>query len=144
MGVDVLGADVTHHLVKFALVIKLSYAFVTSSVDAHAVPVPDAVPPSVTSLDVPHTLATPPPAQVCGDVHVPQLVTVRWTPQLSLAVTCPQFLASREQNAASLSGVHDAPPSNIWSSVSCVVPVLPLFAVMRRRNCWYAVLFVKL
>jgi hypothetical protein len=61
-------------------------------------------------LDEPQTFAVPPPAQVAGDVQLPQLDTVREVPQLSFAVTLPQFLARRLQNAASVSGVH-APPS---------------------------------
>src|SRR5438552_3396565 len=43
---------------------------------------------------------------VCGEVHEPHDVTVRAVPQLSLALTVPQFLPSRAQNAGSLSGVH--------------------------------------
>ena len=61
------------------------------------------------SAEQPHTLAVPPPAHVWGDVHVPQELTVRDVPQLSLAVTPPQFTPSREQNAVSVSGVHDEP-----------------------------------
>ena len=44
--------------------------------------------------------------QLCGEVQVPQLDTVRGVPQLSLAVTAPQVFASREQNAVFVSGVH--------------------------------------
>jgi hypothetical protein len=47
----------------------------------------------------PQTFAVPPPPHVCGVVHVPQLVTVRIEPQLSAAVTLPQFLPRRVQNA---------------------------------------------
>lgn len=35
------------------------------------------------SVTHPQTFAFPPPPQVCGDVQVPQLVTLRWAPQLS-------------------------------------------------------------
>jgi hypothetical protein len=49
----------------------------------------------------PQTFAVPPPAQVCGAPHVPHEGTVRDAPQLSLAVTLPQFLPSREQKFAS-------------------------------------------
>ena len=41
-------------------------------------------------------------------MQLPQLLTVRLAPQLSVPVTLPQFLASREQKAASLSGVQAA------------------------------------
>ena len=41
-------------------------------------------------------------------MQLPQL-TVRLFPQLSALVTLPQFLARREQNAPSVSGVQDAP-----------------------------------
>ena len=51
----------------------------------------------------------PPPPQVAGDVQVPHELTVREVPQLSFAVTEPQFLPRREQKAASVSGVHDPP-----------------------------------
>jgi hypothetical protein len=54
----------------------------------------------------PHTLAVPPPPQVCGDVQVPHELTVRDVPQLSLAVTLPQFLPRREQNAVLVSGAQ--------------------------------------
>jgi hypothetical protein len=53
----------------------------------------------------PQRLAVPPVPQPLGVEHVPQ-VTVRAVPQLSAAVTDPQFFPSREQNAASLSLVH--------------------------------------
>ena len=62
------------------------------------------------SAEQPQTLALPPPAHVCGEVHVPHELTVRDVPQLSLAVTPPQFLPSREQNAVSVSGLHDELP----------------------------------
>jgi hypothetical protein len=57
----------------------------------------------------PHTFATPPPAQVCGGVQLPQFATVRILPQLSFAVKLPQLLPVREQNAGSVSGVHGVP-----------------------------------
>jgi hypothetical protein len=44
--------------------------------------------------------------QVCGEVQVPQLLTVRGVPQLSFAVTAPHVLPSREQNAVFDSGVQ--------------------------------------
>ena len=46
----------------------------------------------------PQTFVVPPPPQVCGVLHEPQL-TVREDPQLSLAVTLLQFLFRRVQNA---------------------------------------------
>jgi hypothetical protein len=66
---------------------------------------------------VPQTFAEIPPPQVSGAVHVPHS-TVRAAPQLSLAVTEPQFAATREQSAASSSGVHPhlfgtAPPPHV-------------------------------
>ena len=61
------------------------------------------------SPEPPQTLEVPPPPQVAGEVHVPHEATVRDVPQLSVAVRLPQFLPSREQNAASVSGVHDEP-----------------------------------
>jgi hypothetical protein len=64
--------------------------------------VQNAVSPSYVQ---PHTFAAPPPAQVCGAVHTPQLA-VRDAPQLSLEVTLPQFLPSPAQNAAVLCAVQ--------------------------------------
>jgi hypothetical protein len=55
----------------------------------------------------------PPPPQVCGEVQVPQELTVREVPQLSLAVTEPQVLPRREQNAVLLSAVHVLPPVQV-------------------------------
>ena len=46
------------------------------------------------------------PLQVCADVHVPQLATVREVPQLSAAVTVPHVLLSREQNAVFVSALQ--------------------------------------
>jgi hypothetical protein len=46
-------------------------------------------------------------AQVCGMVQVPQLATVRMTPQLSLAVTWPHVLPRRAQKVGLSSGVHE-------------------------------------
>jgi hypothetical protein len=61
----------------------------------------------------PHTLAETAP-HVCGEVHVPHDATDRVTPQLSWAVTPPQFFPSRVQNVASASPVQPhtfaAPP----------------------------------
>jgi hypothetical protein len=54
----------------------------------------------------PHALAVPPPAQVCGGVHEPHDGTVRDAPQLSAAVTLPQFFPSRVQKVALSSAVH--------------------------------------
>jgi hypothetical protein len=89
--------------------------------------------------DVPHTFAVPPPPQVCGAVHEPHELTVRDVPQLSFAVTMPQFFPRRAQNEPSVSGVHETALPNIWISASCSRVVAPLLAVMRRRYCWYAV-----
>jgi hypothetical protein len=54
----------------------------------------------------PHTFAVPAPPQVCGVEHVPHEATVRPVPQLSVPITWPQFLPTREQNAVSLSAVQ--------------------------------------
>jgi hypothetical protein len=75
-------------------------------------------------------------------VHVPQEFTVRLTPQLSSAVTVPQFFPSREQNVAFDSGPQPSAP-NIWISASCKRAVEPLFAVNRKRYCWYAVVLLS-
>jgi hypothetical protein len=70
----------------------------------------------------PHTLVVPPPPQLWGAVHVPHEVTVRDVPQLSLAVTVPQFFPSRVQNAASASAVQPhtlavPPPAHVCGEV---------------------------
>jgi hypothetical protein len=62
------------------------------------------------------TLGVPAPPQVCGATHVPQL-TVRRLPQLSRALTVPQFLPRREQNRALLSRVHAERRSPLVGSV---------------------------
>src|SRR5262245_13961878 len=111
-GVDVLGAEVTHHFVKLPLVIRLSYALMGVSVVAlQGVPVAATVPPSVRSglLLLPHMLGVPPPPQVWGAVQVPHDETVRAAPQLSVPVTLPQFSPRRAQNALLLSGVQPPP-----------------------------------
>src|SRR5436853_63276 len=54
----------------------------------------------------PQTLATPPPAQLSGLVQVPQLCTVRITPQLSGPLKVPQFLLSLAQRSAPVSGIQ--------------------------------------
>lgn len=43
---------------------------------------------------------------ICVDEQVPQEATVRAVPQLSFALTAPQFLPRREQNEASVSGAQ--------------------------------------
>jgi hypothetical protein len=58
------------------------------------------------SLGQAHWLAMPAPPQVWGAVQAPQLATVRMRPQLSVAVTAPQTLPCRVQNAASVSGAQ--------------------------------------
>lgn len=58
--------------------------------------------------------------QVCGMVQLPQLATVRMTPQLSFAVTWPQVLPRREQNVGLSSGVHDG------QTFGVVAPQVPL------------------
>jgi hypothetical protein len=54
----------------------------------------------------PHTFAEPAPPQVAGLVQAPHATLVRVEPQLSAAVTEPQFFPSREQNVVSDSGVQ--------------------------------------
>src|SRR5258707_1416141 len=100
MGVATLGTPNTHHFEKFAGVISLSNALVTSSASLQACPVPSADPPSVLSrlAGSPHTLARPSPPHDSGCVHLPHR-TVRKVPQLSLAVTVPPFLPLRPQNS---------------------------------------------
>jgi hypothetical protein len=72
----------------------------------------------------PHTLSLPPPPQVTpGPLHVPQLSTLRSTPQLSLPLALPQLTSRRLQNAAMGSGVHPhtfgfPPPPQVWSALS--------------------------
>jgi hypothetical protein len=65
--------------------------------------VQNAVSVSATQFTGPHTL---PALQTSGAVHDPQEATVRLVPQLSAAVTLPQFLPSRLQNAVFVSGEH--------------------------------------
>lgn len=50
-----------------------------------------------------HTLVAP---HVSGVTHVPHEATVRVTPQLSVAVTAPQFFPFRVQNAAFVSAAQ--------------------------------------
>jgi hypothetical protein len=81
----------------------------------------------------PQTLVAPAPAHVRGAVQVPHDVTVRCVPQLSAAVTDPQFFASRVQNAGSVSAVHPQafatpPPPQVLGAVQlphCNVPWHP-------------------
>jgi hypothetical protein len=54
----------------------------------------------------PQTLVVPAPPHVCGIAHVPQLMTLRGAPQLSVPETAPQFLPSLAQKAVSLSCVQ--------------------------------------
>jgi hypothetical protein len=68
---------------------------------------------SAVQLPPPQTLAVPPPPHVAGEVQDPHELTVREVPQLSLAVTEPQFLPRREQNAASVSAVQPPPPVQV-------------------------------
>jgi hypothetical protein len=65
--------------------------------------------------------------QVCGEVQVPQELTVLKVSQLSLAVTPPQFLPNLLQKVAFVSGVHDAqcPKSQICGEVQ-----VPQFTVL--------------
>jgi hypothetical protein len=70
--------------------------------------VPHALPSRVQNAEsasgtqaVPHTLGVPPPPHVIDIVHVPQFVTVRIAPQLSVAVTLPHVLLSRAQKTTS-------------------------------------------
>jgi hypothetical protein len=106
----------THHFEKAAAVIKLSYALSSVSVAVlHVVAFVVTVPPSVRSppFELLHTPSVPPPPHTAGEVHVPHDDRVRVVPQLSAAVTPPQFLPTREQNAASVSGVHVETPQTL-------------------------------
>jgi hypothetical protein len=59
------------------------------------------------SVVQPQTLTAPPPPHVTPvPLHVPHEATVLLSPQLSVAVTLPQFLPSRAQNAVSVSAVQ--------------------------------------
>src|SRR5438128_1510522 len=58
----------------------------------------------------PHTFAVVKP-QESGPAQVPQEDTVRLVPQLSAAVTDPQFLALRVQNAPFASGAQPQTPA---------------------------------
>ena len=77
----------------------------------------------------PHTLAVPPPPQVCGEMQLPQLETVRVLPQLSVAVTFPQFFPNRWQKAlfdSTLQGTQLEPeqtlPARHWPDPQQLVP----------------------
>jgi hypothetical protein len=64
------------------------------------------------STGQPHTFAVPAPPHVTPvPEHVPHDATVRDIPQLSAAVTLPQFLPSREQKAVSVSGMQQTLPT---------------------------------
>src|SRR5262245_37303606 len=63
---------------------------------------------AVPTTGPPQTLTLPPPPHVLGCTQVPQLAIVRIWPQLSLAVTLPQFLPSIEQSAVSDAAVQPA------------------------------------
>jgi hypothetical protein len=58
----------------------------------------------------PHIPGVPPPPQVCGALQLPQLDTVRITPQLSAPVNGPHVLPRREQNAVLDSPVQPHTP----------------------------------
>jgi hypothetical protein len=120
----------------------------------HATPVPAHVPHDATVRDVPQlsaattlpqflprraqnaasasavqpqTLFTAPPPHVTPvPLHVPHEGTVREAPQLSFAVTGPQFAPTRTQNAASSSAVQphtpDSPPPPQATPVPAHVP----------------------
>jgi hypothetical protein len=64
---------------------------------------PSRVQNAVSLSTHPHLLVTPPPPQVLGELQVPQLVTVRALPQLSVPLAAPQSMPSRVQNVASVS-----------------------------------------
>src|SRR5688572_13510337 len=67
-----------------------------------------AVPPRGLCTPPPQTPAVPPPPQTWGEMQLPQVATVRALPQLSVVVKPPQFLPSRVQMLASLSGLQVA------------------------------------
>lgn len=69
----------------------------------------------------PQTLAAPPPPQVWGDVHVPQ-VAVRETPHASTPKIVPHVAVLDAQKAASVGEVHPhalgvPPPPQVWGEV---------------------------
>ena len=77
-------------------------------------------PPEPPEPPVPHTFATPAPPQVAGAVQAPQELSIRGVPQLSVALTLPQFFPRREHKLASLSGVHVMPPQAASVSVGAI------------------------
>src|SRR5512140_96644 len=88
-----------------------------------------AVPPYGVSVQpVTHTFAV----QMSDPVHVPHDATVRLVPQLSLAVTLPQFLPSRVQNATSLSAVqpHTLATGGVAPAHVCGAVHVPQFTVL--------------
>jgi hypothetical protein len=80
----------------------------------------------------PHTLTVPPPPHVCGVVHVPQLA-VRLAPQLSFAVTLPQFLPTRAQNVGFVSATQFGPQTLATPPPPQVIGIaqVPQFVAMR-------------
>jgi hypothetical protein len=59
-------------------------------------------------------------------VQLPQELTVRAAPQLSVALTLPQLLPRREQKLASLSGVQDMPLQAASVSVGATAALEPV------------------
>jgi hypothetical protein len=87
----------------------------------------------------PQTLGVPAPPQMVGGVHgvpKPQSATVRLTPQLSADVKLSQFLPSRAQNVASVSGVHALVNVALQSRK---FQTLTFASAMNLRTCWPAV-----
>jgi hypothetical protein len=76
----------------------------------HVFPRPEQMAASLCGMQ-PQVLGTPPPPQVLGGMHVPQ-VAVRDAPQLSVALRLPQVADSRMQNALSDSAVQ--PQTFAW------------------------------
>ena len=70
-------------------------------------------------VELPHTLAVPPPPQVLGETQEPHEVAVRARPQLSPPVTLSQSFPRRRQNSESVSGEHVPVPQTFG------VPGLP-------------------
>src|SRR5688572_24998651 len=77
---------------------------------------------SSTTAPLPQTLSSPAPPQVWGEAQLPQKATVRVAPQLSMAVTLPQFLPWRAQKELSGSIEQLALLLRTTASMATLVP----------------------
>jgi hypothetical protein len=79
----------------------------------------------------PHSFAVPPPPHVPGALQVPQEATARTVPQLSVFVTAPQSLPSREQNVVLSSAVQLGGPHTLLAPQVCGAVQVPQEATVR-------------